>query len=141
MRINKRDQIYKRLAYDKGIDVCAKDLKRTKYFSDLSGVMRELTHKNKTTIRETFEYEIYPDIDKLRIKSFQNLIRLLIYLKDILKQMYPNDRGEKLINRLRDLNPMDVIKETNIIEALGVSQRTFYDYINTLQMILDYSNY
>ena len=141
MRINKGDQVYEKLAYDKGIDISAKDLKRTKEFSGISSVMRELTHKNKATIRETFEYEIYPDIDKLRIKSFQNLIRLLIYLKDILKQMYPNNDGRKLINRLRDLNPMDVIKRTNIIEELGVSQRTFYDYINTLQMILDYSNY
>jgi hypothetical protein len=55
--------------------------------------------------------------------------------------MYPADDGEKLIIKLRDLNPMDIIKGSDILEVMNISERTFYDYINTLQMILDYSNY
>lgn len=141
MRLNKGDQVYIKLAYDKGLNLSAKDMKRTKEFSEIDGVISELALKNKTTVRETFEYEIYPDIRKLRVKSFQNLILLLIYLKEILKQMYPKKEGHILMNKLRDLNPMDIIKKTNILEELGISERTFYDYINTLQMILDYSNY
>jgi len=141
MRLNKGDQIHKTIAYDKNLGITAKNMKRRSEFSKIAGVMAELTHKNKTTIREEFEYHTYPDIDKIRVKAFQNLIRLLIYLKDILKQMYPNDEGEKLIIRLRDLNPMDVIKGSDILEVLDISERTFYDYMNTLQMILDYSSY
>lgn len=141
MRLNKGDQIHKIIAYDKGLGISAKDMKRIKEFSEVHGIMNELTHKNKTTIREEFEFHIYPDIDKIRVKAFQNLIRLQIYLKDIINQMYPNDDGEGLINRLRDLNPMDIIKGSDILDVMGISERTFYDYINTLQMILDYSAY
>ena len=141
MRLNKGDQIHKTIAYDKNLGITAKNMKRRSEFSKIVGVMAELTHKNKTTIREEFEYNTYPDIDKIRVKAFQNLIRLLIYLKDILKQMYPNDNGEKLIIRLRDLNPMDIIKGSDILEVMDISERTFYDYMNTLQMILDYSSY
>lgn len=141
MRLNKGDQIHKTIAYDKNLGITAKNMKRRSEFSKIAGVMAELTHKNKTTIREEFEYHTYPDIDKIRVKAFQNLIRLLIYLKDILKQMYPNDEGGKLIIRLKDLNPMDVIKGSDILEVLDISERTFYDYMNTLQMILDYSSY
>ena len=141
MRLNKGDHVHKIIAYDKNLGITAKDMKRRFEFSKEPGVMTELTHKNKTTIREEFEYHIYPDVRKLRVKAFQKLIQLLIYLKDILKQMYPNEDGEKLMARLRDLNPMDVIKGSNILEVLGISERTFYDYMNTLQMILDYTNY
>ena len=141
MRLNKGDQIHKTIAYDKNLGITAKNMKRRSEFSKIAGVMAELTHKNKTTIREEFEYHTYPDIDKIRVKAFQNLIRLLIYLKDILKQMYPNDDGEKIIIRLRDLNPMDAIKGSDILEVLDISERTFYDYMNTLQIILDYSSY
>lgn len=141
MRLNKGDQIHKTIAYDKNLGITAKNMKRRSEFSKIVGVMTELTHKNKTTIREEFEYHTYPDIDKIRVKAFQNLIRLLIYLKDILKQMYPNDDGEKLIIRLRDLNPMDIIKGSDILEVMDISERSFYDYMNTLQMILDYSSY
>ena len=141
MRLNKGDQVHKIIAYDKGLGLTAKDMKRRSEFSKISGVMNELIQKNKTTIREEFEYHTYPDIDKIRVKGFQNLVRLLIYLKDILKQMYPADDGEKLIIKLRDLNPRDIIKGSDILEVMNISERTFYDYINTLQMILDYSNY
>ena len=139
MRVNKENKIEKNIASKLGITI--KDLKRTKEFSDIPSVMSELAFKERITIREVFEYGIYPDLSKLRVKSFKKLISLLIYLKDILKQEYSNDKGDALINRLRDLNPADVINESDILEVLGVSRRTFYDYINTLQMILDYSNY
>ncbi|MFX1504251.1 MAG: hypothetical protein ACFFDH_25045 [Promethearchaeota archaeon] len=141
MRLNKGDQVYKEIAYNKNLGITAKDMKRRLAFSNITGVMAELTHRNKTTIREEYEYHQYPDIDKIRVKAFQNLIRLLICLKNILKQKYPNDDGEKLIIRLRDMNPIDIIKGSDIVEVMNISKRTFYDYINTLQMILDYSYY
>jgi len=93
----------------------------------------------KLTFREYFEKEQYPDIKKIRVKSLRKLIGLLLLLKDILKKKYPNKEGDQLIEHLRDLNPNDISLE--VLEVLEISKRSIYDYLNTLQMILDYSDY
>jgi len=142
---NFQDKINKEIAYDMGsISIPGKIIKMVKLLKEedpkhYSSKMVTETNKQRITIREYFEKEGYPDTSKIRIKSLRKMLALLIGLKETLREMYPNDIGRVLMSRIRDLNVNDIPKE--ILDVLDISKRTLYDYLNALQMILDYSDY
>ncbi len=141
---NSNDQLIKKVAYKSpALAMSAIDIKILKTLSkedpNKKKKFLEETNKKRVTIREYYENEQYNDLSKIRVKSFKKLIGLLISLKNILKQKYPNKEGNILICMIRDLNVNDIPED--VIELLNISKRSLYDYLSTLKMILDYSTY
>lgn len=141
---NFKDQIIRKIAYKSSSMGCSGKLIKImqiikKEDPERFKKLHSEINSRRITMREYYEKEEYPDISKVRIKSLRKLICLLIILRSHLKEEYPDNSGDILIYRIRDLNVNDVPEE--ILEILDISKRTLYDYLKTLQMILDYSTF
>ncbi|MHA1343409.1 MAG: BtrH N-terminal domain-containing protein [Promethearchaeota archaeon] len=93
------------------------------------------THYSLREIHEIVNKNLYEDIDKIRPVSFQNLVKFTIFLRNCYFDTFKDDKNKNFQNFIQDTT----IKEIEAVyEAFSISKRTAYDYLNTLQLLLDY---
>ncbi len=119
------------------------DMKRSKEIDKIKPLEERKKEKYPNySLRELLERErglFFPDIRKIRIKTLSNFICLFLDLNLWLRDLYPNDRYDTIINRIRDLKVKEIPEY--IKEDVNLKDRALYDYLQTLQMILDYSDF
>ena len=131
-----------------GLDISPRNLERLEIIKRLAEDNPEIKEKYEKILKNKLPYttlelfeeineKSYKSIEKIRPLSFQNLIRFAISLKHSLFER----AGSEVIQHFRGLLLGLTVKEIeDIYLNFGISERTAYDYLSTLQLLLEYTD-